>query len=297
MAIEGGLENVGETKLAKRLTEAEKQRLKYFHEPGEGDVMGHYDARYFRDVVSDEERTETQLHMIRAYLSWFRENNLDTWIAHGTLLGWWWNGQRLPWDWDLDTQVSGATLAYMGEKYNQTRHTYTSADGQSGEYLLDVNPMIIERERGNGMNVIDARWISVRNGLFIDITGLSETHPDTNPGEWVCKNYHRYQTSDLYPMRETMFEGVIAKVPYSYDKILVEEYAEKALVVTQFQGHQWNAQEKLWQKTAWQIEQDRKQDERRKQDAVVRKLEEEEELKKKEEERAEEELTNLMRAA
>ena len=31
--------------------------------------------------------------MIRAYLTFFRENNMDTWIAHGTLLGWWWNGK------------------------------------------------------------------------------------------------------------------------------------------------------------------------------------------------------------
>lgn len=55
--------------------------------------LGHYDARYFHGVVSDEERRDTQRHMVRAYLDFFRLNDLDTWIAHGTLLGWWWNGQ------------------------------------------------------------------------------------------------------------------------------------------------------------------------------------------------------------
>jgi hypothetical protein len=45
-----------------------------------------------------------------------------------------------------------------------------------------------------------------------------------------------YQTSELYPMRETMFEGVRAKVPYNYDKILVDEYNEKALIDTEFNG-------------------------------------------------------------
>lgn len=55
--------------------------------------MGHYDARYFHGVVTDEERKTTQLHMIRSYLDFFREKGLDTWIAHGTLLGWWWNGK------------------------------------------------------------------------------------------------------------------------------------------------------------------------------------------------------------
>lgn len=87
------------------------------------------------------------------------------------------------------------------------------------------------------MNVIDARWIDMRNGLFIDITGLSEIHPDTHPGIWSCKNYHLYHTSELYPMRETMFEGVMAKVPYEYDKILTDEYGVRALLTTEFNGY------------------------------------------------------------
>jgi hypothetical protein len=203
------------TKLEKK--SLQQRDTKYFQEPGGDLTLGHYDKRYFHKIVSDEERTDTQQHMIRAYLEFFHTNNLDTWIAHGTLLGWWWNGKRLPWDFDLDTQVSSATLHHLGEKYNQTMYQYNSTDGQTHrQYLLDVNPWIWQRERGDGMNVIDARWIDVRNGLFIDITGLAETHPDDQPGVWSCKNYHRYHTTELYPMRETMFEGVVAKVPYSY---------------------------------------------------------------------------------
>lgn len=138
----------------------------------------------------------------------------------------------------MDTQVSDATLQYLGENHNQTRHKYVSEDGRTKrEYLLDVNPWIWERERGDGMNVIDARWIDIRNGLFIDITGLSETHPDSQPGVWSCKNYHRYHTAELYPMRESVFEGVVTKIPYAYDKILIDEYQEKALVVTEFEGY------------------------------------------------------------
>jgi hypothetical protein len=71
----------------------EKSDNKYFHEPGSDNTLGHYDKRYFHGVVTDEERTDTQSHMVRAYLNFFREKELDTWIAHGTLLGWWWNGK------------------------------------------------------------------------------------------------------------------------------------------------------------------------------------------------------------
>lgn len=145
----------------------------------------------------------------------------------------------LPWDWDIDTQVSGSTLKFLSDHFNGTKYDYLSHEDPSVKrtYLLDINPASVERERGNGNNIIDARWIDTQNGLYIDITGLSETHPDDQPGVWACKNYHRYHTTDLYPMRETMYEGVVAKVPYAYDRILTQEYEEKALVLTEFQGY------------------------------------------------------------
>ena len=103
--------------------------------------------------------------------------------------------QMLPWDWDIDTQISESTLS-----------------------------------------IIDARWIDMHTGLYVDITGLSETSPDVSPGFVSCKNNHRYKVSDLFPLRETAYEGIIAKVPFGYDKILIEEYNESALVTTTFAG-------------------------------------------------------------
>lgn len=146
--------------------------------------------------------------------------------------------QMLPWDWDIDTQVSGATLEHMAKDLNRTTHQYTSLEhGVSRDYLLDINPAAVERERGDGYNIIDARWIDVRNGLYVDITGLSETHADVQPGILSCKNYHRYRTTDLFPLRESMFEGVPAKIPYAYETILADEYKIEALVTVDFHGY------------------------------------------------------------
>jgi len=143
----------------------------------------------------------------------------------------------LPWDWDLDVQLHHNTLAMLGQQYNQTMHKYRSADGTvEREYLLDVNPWIWQRVRGDGKNVIDARWIDIRNGLFIDITGITETDPTNAPGILNCKNWHRYHYDDIWPLRDTTFEGVPAKIPYNFDAILVKEYNTKALTVTEFQG-------------------------------------------------------------
>lgn len=89
---------------------------KYFHEPGNDDILGHYDVRFFTTPVSDSERAETLIHMIRAYLNFFDENDLETWIAHGTLLGWWWNGK-----------VSTRRDSYFG-----------SVDGEEGTVWADM---------------------------------------------------------------------------------------------------------------------------------------------------------------
>jgi hypothetical protein len=214
---------------------------KYFNEPGVSLDLTHYDSRYFQgEPVSYDNRTDSLHHLISSYLTVFRDLKIETWVAHGTLLGWWWNGKIMPWDWDLDTQVSASTLTWLGENLNMTVHNYTvvEPDGSKSQrqYLLDVNPNHVDRSYSNGMNVIDARWIDMRNGLFVDITGLSETRPAQQPGVWSCKNYHRYRTRDLYPLRETVFEGVPALVPYAFDKILKEEYTNRALTKTFHQG-------------------------------------------------------------
>ena len=71
---------------------------KYFHEPasheiGADDRLGHYDSRFFRRQLAEEEKRASQVHMVRAFLDTFREQGVETWLAHGTLLGWYWNKQ------------------------------------------------------------------------------------------------------------------------------------------------------------------------------------------------------------
>lgn len=177
-----------------------------------------------------------------------RDIGVDTWLAHGTLLGWWWNESTLPWDGDLDMQLSFESLEYLAENFNMTTYscatesnddigsdTATSEQesvGSMHEYLLDVNPNYTSRGRGNWQNIIDARWIDVSNGLFIDITGLSEVMT----GIWSCKNQHRYSTEELYPLIETKFEGVTAMIPAMSEAILIEEYESTALEIEQFGG-------------------------------------------------------------
>jgi len=230
------------------------QEYKYFHESGISYELSHYDKRFFRGVIPYATHRTVLTHLVRSYLSTFRALHLETWLAHGTLLGWWWNGLTLPWDFDLDTQVSGETMRILGEQHNQSLHEYRWFNATSGKeetrvYLLDVNPFANRVDRGQGQNVIDARWIDVNTGMFVDITGLQERDPKNNPGVVSCKNFHGYKKEELWPLRETDFEGVPAMVPWEFEGILVAEYGAKSLVVTEWSDHIWNPDLKEWIKT------------------------------------------------
>lgn len=217
-----------------------KNSNKYFHEAGGDHQLSHYDRRYFKEKVPYEEHRVVLKLLSKSYLEVFDRIGAETWIAHGTLLGWWWNGKIMPWDYDLDVQVSTATLRFLGENYNQTEHqwSYTGSDGvtHNKTYFLDINPHHVDIDRGDGANIIDARWIDTDNGAYVDFTGLAERDAANNPGIWSCKNYHKYKTTDLYPMRVTEFEGAKALVPYNFERILIEEYGAKSLVTTEWAG-------------------------------------------------------------
>jgi hypothetical protein len=118
----------------------------------------------------------------------------------------------------------------MGRDFNQTVSTYVSADKKfRRKYLLDVNPWAYFRDHGPGHNIIDARWIDTTNGIYIDITALSFLHPKELPDSLECKNWHNYRTLDIYPLRESTFEGAPAMIPYKYQEILRDEYSSAAL--------------------------------------------------------------------
>jgi hypothetical protein len=126
------------------------------------------------------------------------------------------------------------TLARMGVQFNQSIIKYESKDGHfHREFLLDVNPWAAWRDRGPGHNVIDARFIDTHNGLYIDITALSELHPD-QPGIWECKNHHKYHTNDLFPLRQSVYEDATVMIPYKYYEILIDEYSNESMSKTTF---------------------------------------------------------------
>ncbi|KAK6361676.1 hypothetical protein TWF730_005390 [Orbilia blumenaviensis] len=226
--------------------EPKVKELKYFREPGVA-AAGHYDGRFYIGFVTDIERQRTLRHLIRAWLQWTQNQGIETWLAHGTLLGWWWNNQILPWDTDLDVQLSEATLKTLAENFNMTTWSYNfEEENFQRDYLLDINPYWVSRLRGTSANLIDGRWIDKSTGLFIDITGLSETHGVTRPGVVSCKNLHRYKLEEIYPLRTVKFEEFKAYIPNLYEKVIIKEYRSRAFTATEFEKHEWQPAVGAW---------------------------------------------------
>ena len=207
----------------------------------------HYDGRFTDRQLNAAERRPTLVAMIQAYLSTMADLGAETWVMNGTLLGWWWNRQILPWDSDLDVQVTLDTLAFLHNFYQLQVFHYRppgadAADDETGNsghnYMLEINPDFHHKTKWDHLNSIDARWIDMKTGVFIDITALrpNETaRARGQPEALECKDNHKYNESDIFPLRDSHFEGVPTKIPYDYAWLLEEEYTKDALTRTEFE--------------------------------------------------------------
>ncbi|KAF5871770.1 putative mannosylphosphorylation protein [Botrytis fragariae] len=218
---------------------------KYFHESV---FHPHYDGRFADKQLGYRERRQALSNLIQTYLATFSDIGVETWLMHGTLLGWWWNRKILPWDSDSDVQVSEASMHFLASYYNMTVFHYKTPRIPEGrDYMLEINPHYINREQSDKLNVIDARWVDTTSGLFIDITTAryNYTHP-AGEGMMSCKDGHEYRDTYIFPLRDTFFEGAPAKIPFAYKEILEAEYHEKSLTLTEFEGHHFDDDKMEW---------------------------------------------------
>ncbi|SMN19361.1 similar to Saccharomyces cerevisiae YKL201C MNN4 Putative positive regulator of mannosylphosphate transferase (Mnn6p), involved in mannosylphosphorylation of N-linked oligosaccharides [Maudiozyma saulgeensis] len=153
---------------------------KYFREPGgiiQFKAMGHHrDQRFFHGaLIYDQVEYSARLNsMIRTFQKFIKANGLISWLSHGTLYGQLYNGLAFPWDNDFDLQMPLKHLNYMAQYFNQSIIMEDPREG-NGRFLLDVGTSITVRRHGNGNNNIDARFVDIDSGLYIDITALAVT--------------------------------------------------------------------------------------------------------------------------
>ncbi|MCJ1434511.1 hypothetical protein MMC27_003880 [Xylographa pallens] len=221
---------------------------KYFHESV---FHPHYDGRFADRQLSYEDRKSHLVALVQTYLFTMQDIGAETWLMHGTLMGWWWNRKILPWDSDIDVQMTVNTLDFLASYYNMSVFHYHLPHIPEGrDYMLEINPGFATVGSFDKLNMIDARWIDMETGLFIDVTTV---RPNTTAralgieGALQCKDKHHYLEQDIFPLRESVFEDTPVKVPFQYAWLLEEEYSKASLTRTEFESHQWNATTMEWE--------------------------------------------------
>lgn len=225
-----------------------KKPTKYFHE---AKFDGHYDGRFASTRLANEnDRHDRLVSLVQTYISTMQDIGAETWIMHGTLMGWWWNREIMPWDSDVDVMVPETSMDHLADYYNMTVHHFKLpgvADGR--DYLLEVNPNCRNGSVDDDQNRIDARWIDTDSGLFIDITTLRHNktaEAEGISGAMMVKDTHHYMYDDIFPLRDSSFENLPVKVPFAYAELLREEYGAASLTRTEFEKHRFDEEKNEW---------------------------------------------------
>jgi hypothetical protein len=197
-------------------------------------LSSHLDARFAAPTrPTTPERQAALTRLLRSFVGTMEDVGIITWLAHGSLLAWHWSARIFPWEWDLDVHVYLQGLEKLASCCNGSMYEYSTRE----KYLLDVNAFVWER---NGIvdpnNRIDARWIDLATGLYVDITAVEEADDAEEGGSLAAKDGHRYRKRNVLPLRVAWFEGVEVLVPRNATVLLEHEYGKEALVRRVFRG-------------------------------------------------------------
>ncbi|ODV77401.1 uncharacterized protein CANTADRAFT_55852 [Suhomyces tanzawaensis NRRL Y-17324] len=213
----------------------------------------HYEWRFFNGAfkyMKDKTWTQKQLaarekiileRLLRNWFKFSKEMGIVSWISHGPLLAWYWNGFMFPFDIDIDIQMPIAELNKLTKNHNMTLVIEDVEDG-FGKYLIDCSTYLHHRDISGKGNYIDARFIDVDSGVYIDITALSKNNeippPEYNSlikektakGElvelYMDRRKHWMNFEKLNLLRLTMIDAVPVYVPNDIMSMLNFEYSQ-----------------------------------------------------------------------
>ena len=238
----------------------------------------HYDWRFFNGALNYDKpgwtqqentfRTEIILdRLLRNWTKFAQKKGIIWWIMHGPLLSWYWDGLMFPFDIDIDIQVPVEHLYTLARDYNQTLVVEDPSEGY-GKFFIEAGTYIYNRDMSNGENYIDARFIDVDSGIYIDITGLSKSKamPDEFYTEEEIKGLikdvdinkvsefdeiyndrrkHFYKLHQISPLRHSMLQGIPVFIPQEINSRLQFEY-ERGLSEFEYADWYFVKQLNLW---------------------------------------------------
>lgn len=225
----------------------------------------HYDWRFFNGALNYDKIgwNEKELNyraniildrLLRNWNLFAEEKGIVSWIMHGPLLSWYWDGLMFPFDLDIDIQMPMSELVRLARDYNQTLIVEDPSEGY-GKFFIDVGSFIHNRDISSKSNHIDARFVDVESGIYIDITALAKSK--ANPPEEYENNElvsivkpsdddqveiyndrrkHFYKLEQLSPLKYSMLAGVPVFIPSVITDRLIFEYTQG---LTNLEFHDW----------------------------------------------------------
>lgn len=234
----------------------------------------HYDWRFFNGALNydrdgwslRELNYRSNIILDRLLRNWNRfaeEKGIISWIMHGPLLSWYWDGLMFPFDLDIDIQMPITELTRLARDFNQTLIVEDPTEGY-GKFLIDVGTFIHHRDVSSKSNHIDARVVDVDSGIYIDITGLAKSkanppseyennklvnihkeNDDENAEVYNDRRKHFYTLDQISPLRYSSLGGVPVYIPSVITDRLVFEYPE-GLTKREFHGWYFVDRLNLW---------------------------------------------------
>lgn len=184
--------------------------------------------KYGRDLTP-KQLHEGRMANLHGLANLSKTLNITLVAMHGTLLGWSFNQQMLPWDEDLDVVFRHADHAKL--------HDFAASTPSLG-------PSTRLRELVGPHNHIEFRVVNDATGVYTDMTSLRETTDpkvlgaktiskphDTTPPLYVMKasffhlwGAHLYRPEDIDPVVPCRINNVWLSCPRNVHKVLVQEY-------------------------------------------------------------------------
>ena len=235
-----------------------------------------YDWRFFTGIINKTPQLQlANGRLLKAFLKLTNRYGIKSWVSHGSLLGWYWNGLRLPWEPDVSIQLPIRDFHRLTRLFNQSIVVDFGNDldkeTRFGRYFLDSASLLSQRTKGNTNNIIDARFIDIDTGVKIDITALAvsdtlapsryyeqsavghDTLKSMTPLNrnnmlqlYNCRKEQFIAMNQLDPLRLSMVQGEYGYIPYGFDLIMQNEYNTKGKVSTFTNNYVYLPKLRMW---------------------------------------------------
>lgn len=211
----------------------------------------HYTFPWCKQLVDSRERIMSIHHFVRSWFKLCEFAGAVSWFGYGNLIGWYRHSRNLPWDTDVDVVMPFQDLVILSERFNGSLVIENPELGDN-VFWFATTPYFYQQK---DTQFIDARYIDLKTGFYIDVSALWNSNEREPPDEFKredrstiyhCKHYNWFSHKQLFPLRRTLYEGGQAYVPHDYESIMWFKYGKDSMESTNNYGHNWQSDIGVW---------------------------------------------------